>query len=230
MSEAGEIADQVNVPHSEEEERISHYVSDRQTIVYTFGRVLCRIFTTLYFNLHVYGLHHVPDEGGVLLVSNHQSVLDPVLVGVRIRRPLSYMARASLFRNPFFGWLIKTLNAFPVHLGRGDTGAIKESIARLKAGQILTMFPEGHRTWDGNLLPIQPGVALIVRRAGVPVVPVVVEGAHRAWPRGTVLPRAVPVRILYGPPLNVDGLKTAQVVELIDQTFRKMLAEVREKP
>jgi 1-acyl-sn-glycerol-3-phosphate acyltransferase len=200
----------------------------RLTLLYLCGRVACRLFTTLKFRLKVVGLHHLPKTGGVLVVSNHQSALDPVLIAVQARRPFSYMARATLFRNKAFSWLIRSLNAFPVHQGKADTSAMKEGIARLKVGHILTMFPEGHRTRDGNLLPIQPGVALIARRAGVPVVPVVVDGAYHAWPKGAALPRSVPIRVLYGPPLAVEGLKTEQIVELIDQTFHRMLAELRE--
>jgi 1-acyl-sn-glycerol-3-phosphate acyltransferase len=79
-------------------------------------------------------------------------------------------------------------------------------------------------------LPIQPGVALIIRRADVPVIPVVVDGAYNAWPKGAVLPRPARIKILYGPPLQVDGLKSEQIVALIDQTFHQMLAEVRAKP
>lgn len=200
----------------------------KTTWLYACGRVACRIFTTLKFDLHVSGLHHIPKTGGVLVVSNHQSALDPVLVAVRVQRPFSYMARATLFKNKFFNWLIRSLNAFPVQLGKGDTGAMKEAIARLKAGEILTMFPEGTRTLDGNLKPIQAGVALIVRRAGVPVVPVVVHGAYLAWPKGAKWPRGTRIRVLYGPPLLVDGLKTEEIVQLIDCTFHRMLSELRE--
>jgi 1-acyl-sn-glycerol-3-phosphate acyltransferase len=201
----------------------------RKSPLYACGQVACRLFTTLKFQLNVFGLHHIPASGGVLVISNHQSALDPVLIAVQARRPFSYMARATLFKNKFFSWLIRSLNAFPVHLGKGDTGALKEAIARLKAGNILTMFPEGTRTLDGNLLPIQAGVALIIRRAGVPVVPAVIDGAYQAWPKGVMLPRSMPIRVLYGPPMQVEGLDTQQIVELIDQTFHRMLVELREK-
>jgi 1-acyl-sn-glycerol-3-phosphate acyltransferase len=87
------------------------------------GRALCRLYTTLAFDLKVYRTDHVPPTGGALVVSNHQSYLDPILLGVQLRRPMSYMARATLFRNRFFNWLISNLNAFPVRRGEGDVGA-----------------------------------------------------------------------------------------------------------
>jgi 1-acyl-sn-glycerol-3-phosphate acyltransferase len=200
-------------------------------LLYRFMRFLCLVTCIVYFRLRVYGLEHVPRTGGFLLISNHQSMLDPVLIGVRMPRFVSYMARATLFKNRFFGWFIRNLNAFPVEQGKADTGAVKEAIARLKAGHVLTMFPEGHRTLDGELQPIQAGVALVIRRAGVPIVPVVVDGAYQAWPKGghNKLPRFVPVRVLYGPPLKADGLKADQITALIDRTFRDLLDDLRRR-
>jgi 1-acyl-sn-glycerol-3-phosphate acyltransferase len=189
-----------------------------------------RIGTTLLFDLKVYGTHHVPRTGGVLLLANHQSYLDPMLIGVRLKRPISYMAKSELFEgNRFFAWLIRSLHAFPVKQGRGDVGAIKGSILRLHQGHMLNIFPEGSRTGDGELGPIQPGVALVVRRADVPVVPVVIDGSFQALPRSRKLFRSHPIRLMYGPPLNVAGLNPHQIVALIDRTFRDMLEELRRK-
>jgi len=83
-------------------------------------QVFCRVVTTLLFDLKVYGSHRFPREGGVLLVSNHQSYLDPLLLGVRLPRTLSYMAKASLFKIAPFAWFIRSLGAFPVRQGEGD--------------------------------------------------------------------------------------------------------------
>ena len=197
------------------------------TLLWKAGRAITRIGTTLLLDLKVYGKHHVPPTGGVLLVSNHESYLDPCLVAVQLRRPMSFMAKSELFKNRFFEWLIRNLNAFPVRQGKGDVGAMKETIKRLQEGHLLNIFPEGSRTETGELLPIEPGVALVVKRAGVPVVPVVITGSFQAWPRWRKLPRRWPVRVMYGPPLQLDGLKGDQIVKLIDQTFRRMLAELK---
>ena len=96
------------------------------------------------FDLKVYGSHRVPQKGGVLLVSNHESYLEPVLVGVRLRRPLSYLAKSELFGIAPFAWFIRSLGAFPVKQGSGDVGAMKETIARLQEGQALDIFQKGH--------------------------------------------------------------------------------------
>ena len=145
--------------------------AERQTLVYRIGRIMCRMWVDRAFDLKVYNANYVPRRGGVLIVSNHQSYLDPVLLAVKLHRPLSYMAKSELFENPFLAWLIRNLNAYPVRQGEGDVGAVKETIRRLQEGHALNLYPEGTRSPDGTLQPLLPGVGLIVRRAGVPVVP-----------------------------------------------------------
>jgi 1-acyl-sn-glycerol-3-phosphate acyltransferase len=193
-------------------------------------QVISRIASTLVFGMKVYGRHNIPRRGGVLLLSNHQSYLDPILLAVPLRRPVSYMAKSELFeRGAFFTWLIRSLHAFPIRKNTADVGAIKEAIGRLGEGHILNMYPEGTRTRTGEIGPILPGVAVVVRRAGVPVVPVVIDGTFQAWAKGSKVPRPHPVRIMYGKPLRIKGLKTDQVVEKIGQTLREMLAELRRR-
>src|SRR5690606_24206910 len=126
---------------------------------------------TLAFQLQAFHVGRVPPTGGALLASNHQSYLDPPLLGAKLTRAMAYLAKSELFENPAFGWLIRSLNAFPVKQGRGDVGAMKESIRLLQQGWLLNMFPEGSRTPDGKIHPAQKGAGLMIRRAGVPVVP-----------------------------------------------------------
>jgi 1-acyl-sn-glycerol-3-phosphate acyltransferase len=190
-------------------------------------KIICRVGATLLFDLKAWGTHHVPKKGGAIIVSNHQSFLDPILLGVRLRRPVSYMARSDLFSKPAFTWLIRQLNAFPVRRGESDLGAMKQAIARVQQGRVLIMFPEGTRTSDGNVHALQPGIGLLARRADVPVIPAVIDGSFAAWPRGQFLPYPHPIRVMYGAPLAIEGLKASQIVELIGQTLPKMLDELR---
>lgn len=200
----------------------------KPTRTWRFLQAICRIVTSLAFDLKVYGVHRLPQEGGVLVVSNHQSYLDPVLLAVRTRRPLSYMAKSELFRHKAFTWLIRALGAFPVRQGAGDVRAIKEAIERVQEGHALVIFPEGSRSHDGKLLPVEPGVALVIRKAKVPVVPCVIDGAYRAWPKGAKFPRPAPVRIIYGHPIDLTGMDRDQVVTVIQDRFARMLQSLRE--
>jgi 1-acyl-sn-glycerol-3-phosphate acyltransferase len=193
-------------------------------------QTLARILTSTLFDLKTYGRENIPRRGGALLLSNHQSYLDPVLLGVKLNRPVSYMAKSELFEaGRFLPWLIRSLHAFPVKRGSGDVGAIKEAIARLHQGHILNMYPEGTRTTDGEIRAILPGVALVVKRAGVPIIPVVVDGSFNAWSKKQKMLRSYPIRVMYGPPMNVEGMKSEQVLALIDRTLRDMLARLREQ-
>jgi len=193
------------------------------------GRSVSRLVVTFLFDLKVYGAHNVPDRGGVLLLPNHQSFLDPVLVGVFLRRPLSYLARSGLFENPRFAWLIRRLRAFPVKQGAGDVGAVKEMVRRLKEGHALTLWAEGSRTETGEIGQIEPGAALVIRRAQVPAVPIAIDGSFEAWPKGKKMFRRHPIRVMYGPPMHLEHLKAAEITQVIDRTLRDLLAELRKK-
>lgn len=198
-----------------------------KTLLWGLSHTVCRCLAAGLFDLRFSGAAHVPRRGGALLLSNHQSFLDPVMLALPLPRPIGYMARANLFDVPVFGRLIRQLNAFPVRRGEGDVAAIREAIRRLREGRIITVFPEGTRTRDGEIGPLEPGVAMIARRAGVPVVPAVIDGAWRAWPRHRKWPRPWPIRVAYGPPLDLTGLNAHEILELIARTLRDMLRALR---
>ncbi|HEX5243352.1 MAG TPA: lysophospholipid acyltransferase family protein [Tepidisphaeraceae bacterium] len=190
-------------------------------------QVLARIVCTILFDLRVYGDRHIPRKGGVLLISNHQSYLDPVLLAVGIDRPLSYMAKSQLFKHRTFAWLIRSLNAFPVEQGAGDVGAVKETISRLQDGHVLNIYPEGSRSEDGEMLPLEKGAGLVVRRAKVPVVPAVIDGSHRAWPKGKKMFRPAKIRVMFGPAMDLSGLGRDEIMQKMESTLHQMLADLR---
>jgi 1-acyl-sn-glycerol-3-phosphate acyltransferase len=133
-------------------------------------KAVARPLATALFDLKVYGRRNVPRRGGVLIVSNHQGNLDPVLLAVALDRPLNYIAKSELFDNQWSGRFLRLLNAFPVRQGAGDVGAMRETLHRLRQGHVLNIYPEGARTEDGEIAVLQKGVAAIVRRcdAGSP--------------------------------------------------------------
>lgn len=197
----------------------------RRTMIWRFLQAFCVMMLRVLYDFRVTGRHHVPTTGGVLVVCNHQSYLDPILLGARLWRPMAYLAEAHLFKFKPFAWLIRSLNAFPIQQGKGDIGAMKESIRLLHAGQILNVFPEGTRTEDGKLQPVLGGVAVLIRRAKVPVVPAIITGAYQAWPRHQRLPHPGRIRLHFGEPMHLDGLTSDQIVRTIEETFARMLAE-----
>lgn len=201
----------------------------REKLGYRMGRVPCRIYTTLAHDLKVYGMEHVPRTGGVLIAANHQSYLDPIVLPVQLPRPVSFLAKSELFENKFLAWLISSLNAFPVRQGEGDVGAVKETIRRLQEGHALVVYPEGSRTETGEMLPILGGIGIIVRRAGVPVVPAVIDGSFQAWPKHARLPRPHPIRVMFGPAMHLSELRGSEIVKRIETTLKAMFAELRRR-
>jgi 1-acyl-sn-glycerol-3-phosphate acyltransferase len=163
------------------------------------------------------GREHVPRSGGALLVSNHLSHLDVFVLGLLLHRPLNYVARSSLFI-PVLGPFIRSVGGFPIQReGMGAQG-LKETLRRIKNGGIVTLFPEGTRSRDGELADLKAGIAVLAARTRVPVVPAAVAGTFEAWPRSRRFPGCHPVRVHYGQPIMPDelaGLDAEAVTALI---------------
>ncbi len=171
-------------------------------MLYTILKPVAVALMRWWFGLRVRGAEHVPASGPVLVVSNHQSVLDPPLVGGATARTLHFMAKAELFRIPLFGRLIRSLNAHPVRREGSDPRALKVAARLLEDGHALLAFPEGTRSRDGSLRAGKPGVGMLAVLSGAPVVPAYVAGSLEALPRGRWWPRRRKVHVSFGPALH----------------------------
>ena len=128
-------------------------------------------------------------------------------LGAGLRRPVNFMARDTLFKNPLFGGLIRRVGAFPVRRDGVGKDGLKEAVRRLKAGAAVTVFVEGTRSRDGGIGKVRDGAGLLSRLAGVPVVPAALDGTFRAWPRGRALPRRAQIRLAYGNPIPAERFR-----------------------
>lgn len=194
--------------------------TDRRPLARAWYELVKAIFSTLFATFggwRATGRRNMPEAGGVVLVSNHLSFLDVFILGMGVRRQLNYVARSTLFA-PGLGAFIRSVGGFPIQReGMGASG-MKETLRRLRAGGVVTLFPEGTRSPDGELGELKSGIALLVARAGVPVVPAGVAGTFAGWPRGRLLPRFHPMRVHYGPailPADLEGLDPRAVTALI---------------
>jgi 1-acyl-sn-glycerol-3-phosphate acyltransferase len=162
-----------------------------KSLICTVCRVIARLTLQGLFGAKSLYSERVPAEGALLMVANHQSFLDPPMIGAFVRqRQIVYIARLGLFKSKIFGWFIGALNAIPIREdGQSDTPAIKAALSVLARGHALAIFPEGRRTLDGALQPFKRGTALLFKRAKCPVQPVAVEGNFDAWPIGAPRPR-----------------------------------------
>lgn len=171
-------------------------------MIYAIGYHLCRWIARTFFALFVEGQAHVPESGPVILAPNHVSYLDPVVVGVSMRRRVHFMAKKELFRNPLVGWLLHGLQTYPVTRERVDPSTLKRTLSLLASGQVVLMFPEGTRGDGRTLGPAKSGIAVVAARSGARVVPVFHWGTEQALPRGSRRVRRVPLRVRFGPPLT----------------------------
>ena len=180
-------------------------------------RVLARLVGVILFRIRCQGREHFPRAGGALICANHQSFFDPVLVGLACDRRVNYLARESLFHFGPFGWLIRWYDAIPIQREGMGIGGLKESLRRLKQGEMVLIFPEGTRTMDGQVKRLQPGFCALARRAKVPLVPVGIDGAFDAWPRGQSLPGWAVIHLDIGQPLEFEDFETMSDGQLVEE-------------
>jgi 1-acyl-sn-glycerol-3-phosphate acyltransferase len=183
---------------------------------YYLCQAAIRMGGSFFWQVRTVGLENVPRSGGALLAANHQSYLDPPLIGAYLPREMHFMARRTLFRNPLFGAIIGRLNAFAIERDTADVKGVKNAIERLQRGNLLLVFPEGTRTRDGTVGRMKAGIGTLAERAAVPIVPVLIVGARDVWPKGAVFPRLGRISIVYGRPMAPeliagDGMRNAVV-------------------
>ena len=160
--------------------------------------IICRTLGVSVFGVRTRFAEPLPDRGGLIVLSSHQSHLDPLLLGLACDRRLSSLARSSLYAFKPFGFIITALDAVPIDREASAVAAMKTVIRRLEGGAAVIIFPEGTRTATGRLGELKSGFALIARRAGVPIVPVAIVGAWECWPKMRRFPRPGRVRLEFG--------------------------------
>jgi 1-acyl-sn-glycerol-3-phosphate acyltransferase len=195
-----------------------------------FLRHTCRLGAVAYFHIRCHDRHKVPATGGGIVLSNHQSNLDPILIGLSFDRRLNYVARKTLFRFPPFRWLINSLDAIPIDREGGGLEGLKEMLKRIKRGELVLLFPEGTRTPDGEVHAIKPGFCAVARRAGTPIILVALDGAYDSWPRDRKLPRRSVVHVQFGEPIEpaeIEKLTDDQLVAEIERRLRACHAAAR---
>ena len=192
--------------------------------------VLSRTLGVALFGYRVRFAEPLPPRGGLLVLSTHQSHLDPLLVGLAMDRRISSLARSSLYRFSPFGAVIRALDAVPIDRNASMVQALKAVISRLERGAAVLIFPEGTRTPDGRMGEIRPGFALMARKAGVPIVPVAIVGAFECWPRSRLLPRPGRIRLEFGTPITPDrfaALDDRALTNLCADRLRELDATAR---
>ena len=194
-----------------------------QRWTYDVTRALVRLAGVALFQVRCGGRRFVPPSGAALVCANHQSFLDPMLVGLACNRRLTYLARESLFRWAPFGRLIAWYGTIPIQNQGLGIGGVKATLRRLKQGHAVLIFPEGTRSSDGLIGQLQPGICALARRGQAPLVPVGIDGAFEAWPRTRRLPRPHVIHLRFGEPISTElvrQLDDDQLIGELDQRIR----------
>lgn len=200
---------------------------------YRVGWICYRAAFRAYFRWRVFNPERVPEAGPAILASNHQSFLDPPLVGAALKRDINYLARENLFRFPVLGTILRSWNVVPVDREGGGAKGLKAILDRLLEGGAIIVFPEGTRTRDGKFQPARAGVGLTVIKSTAPVVPVRVFGTYRAYGRHLRFPRPFPVAVKFGRPLLFEIFRSEARVcskerlkEIYQQVADEIMAEI----
>ncbi|MSR32786.1 MAG: 1-acyl-sn-glycerol-3-phosphate acyltransferase [Gemmataceae bacterium] len=200
---------------------------------YRFNFALMSGLYKFLFSHRYSGRENVPQKGPILLVANHQSFLDPIAIGLGCGRTISYLARKTLFKVPLVGSYLRSVGCYPVDQDGVATQGIKDAIRLLQGNRALLVFPEGARTYTGEVQAFRPGVQLIVKKSRCPIVPVGIAGAFEALPRTRALPAFCPlflpgryasIGVSLGKPL--DG---AQFLDLPREKFLTTLQDAISK-
>jgi 1-acyl-sn-glycerol-3-phosphate acyltransferase len=174
---------------------------------YRIGWRLFRLLFATYFRWRTFHPERVPLFGPVILASNHASFIDPPLIGAGVKRAMYYLARDSLFRFPVMRQVLRSWNVVPVDRDGGGAEGLKAILERLNAGGAVLLFPEGTRSYDGQLQPARAGIGLLVIKSTAPVIPVRVFGTHETFGRGAWFPKPRRVQVKYGQSLQFKALR-----------------------
>lgn len=187
----------------------------RNPVVWNVSKYCVLWFSRLYFRLRIEGRERLPATGPVLIVANHSSYLDPPMIGISASRWVGFLAQAGLAKLGPMRWWLAQVGVTLIDRNAPSKEAMRQIADCLRAGEVVGLFPEGTRSADGTVAPFRTGVEFLVRRTGAPVLPVGIDGAHRAFPRRAWLPRPRKIVVRYGQPWPAERVLAPGGVEAL---------------
>ena len=218
-----------NAPASEAPQKVSPTL---RNLWWSTIQVVLRLVFTIWLRYRCYGLENLPKTTGGLLLVNHQSFLDPLLVGLPLTRPVCNLARDSLFRVPVIGTILRNTYVEAINRDNASTASLRIILNRLEAGYLCGVFPEGTRSPTGEVGEMKPGFVTLVRRTKVPVFPIGIAGAHLALGKGSFWFRPQRVCVVYGKqldPAKLEELKQRGREEELVQYVREAITECQQR-
>lgn len=158
-------------------------------VLLPIGRAVARALFWILGPIRSRGAYRIPRDGPLLILANHRADVDPAVVQIACPRAIHFMAKSELFEMPVLRVFMRMYQAFPVKRGEPDRASMRRAIDLLKLGEAVGVFPEGQLTETGELQPLKPGIALIVRQSGAPVLCCGLRNTEKVMPYGRVIPR-----------------------------------------
>jgi 1-acyl-sn-glycerol-3-phosphate acyltransferase len=190
---------------------------------YKLGRLFFLVFFKVFNGLEVSGRQYLPKGKGFILVSNHVSNLDPIVLGVACPRNVYFMAKEELFSNRFFGWVLRHVHAFPLKRKGADLSAIRTAIKKVNSGGVILIFPEGTRSTDGKLGPGHEGVGFLADKLNAPVIPAFIKGTEIALPKGSSSIRPAKISVRFGKQIPLERrVAYSDVADRVMQAIKQL--------
>lgn len=204
------------------------------TFTYAIGYYVVRTVAELLFGLRIVHREKAFIEGPVIYAMNHQSNIDPPLIGLVSHREMHWLAKRDLFKKGLVEAILTRINVIPVSLDKPDMSGLKNIISLLKEGKAVAIFPEGQRAFDGQLQAALPGLGMAIAKTGAPVVPLRIWGADGVMRRGTKRINLKPITIVVGDPLHINAAampgKPREVYQAISDRIMEAISEIQLPP
>ncbi|MBN2097162.1 MAG: 1-acyl-sn-glycerol-3-phosphate acyltransferase [Candidatus Omnitrophica bacterium] len=190
---------------------------------YWLSKIIFGIFAKTCLRLRVEGRGNLPAQGAFILAANHASSLDPFVIIAAVNRYIRWLVIHEYYDQPYFRWFLKKMRFIRI-----ENNLPKEAFRALKYGQVIGIFPEGRRCWDGKLGPARPGATVLAERTAVPVVPVVVLGSFQALPRTKKWIKFSPVTVRIGTPVFFSKAENPAHQDIEQDNTKKLMQRLAE--
>lgn len=168
----------------------------------------------MFAKVEIIGKENPPEKGPLIVVSNHKSILDPMILMVTLPYNIKFLAASYLFKIPFLNIILKITGVLPVKEKKEDLKTLKKAIELLKEGKVIGIFPEGGVSINEEVSEFKPGFAFLSLRTKAPILPVAIVGSNKVLPPGKWIPKRARIKVFIGKPIFIEKLNVEKKKEM----------------